>query len=202
MTPPISKAANTTVQEVLQNAALIPQRCSWAPLQARLCALTDRKCPHGRGPQVYRIFLGAIVVKICSCNQCTTSFTEVMIRMPMWLTQFNLYVAGSPERILRLQRKVPWGSEESILKHCLHGNLEQVKHLLSHQRASLYDIDPSYGRTPLHVRGLQGMMCETNSSSMPYKPVIWISASFCSSKEQTLISKTTRACKLYYRYSH
>lgn len=77
-----------------------------------------------------------------------------MVYTPDWLTQYNIYYMGPPERVLRLQRKVPWGINESILKHCLTGNIEGVEDLLLSGRASLYDVDPDHGRTPLHVSAL------------------------------------------------
>lgn len=141
-----------------QSVTPSPDNHSCFPVEARSNPSTSKRCLCRRRPQAYRMFWGRVIIKRYGCKQCARSLTETLIRTPEWLTRYNLYLVGSPERILRLQRKVPWGSEEGILRHCLTGNLDEVRYLLFSHRASLYDIDPNHGRTPLHVRRFRSAM--------------------------------------------
>lgn len=149
--------------------------------------MSSKWCPCRQRPWICKWLWGRIIVKSYSCKQCARSSLEIMVRTPNWLTQYNFCSMGSPERMLRLQRKVPWGSEESVLKHCLKGNLDGVKHLLMSGRASLYDVDPNHGRTPLHVRESSNTIARNQCvTSTRYKKVTLIFANVYYSLGQIL----------------
>jgi len=51
---------------------------------------------------------------------------------------------------LKLQRKVPWGAGDTIIRFSFLGDVEGIKALLDGRQSFLDDVDPNYGRTPLH----------------------------------------------------
>lgn len=127
-----------------------------SPSKSLFGSSASERCPCRGRPRVLPLPGGLVALSRYGCKRCTRFWTKVTLRLPAWLKPVDLCfgLAGAPERILGLQRRVDWGLEENILKHCLQGNLDEAKHLLLGGRASLYDIDPNHGRTPLHVRRL------------------------------------------------
>jgi hypothetical protein len=82
---------------------------------------------------------------------------QIRYCFPQWLTPHNLFliVHGmtycQPTLGLKIQRRVPWGEEDNIIRFALTGNLHGVKELLYSGKGSLDDVDPNHGRTALHV---------------------------------------------------
>jgi nucleoside phosphorylase len=119
-----------------------------------------KKCQCSRSnlktPITLKRYLGQLSVR-SFCQQCSKRYIEIVIWLPGWLAEHNLYLVGewlacgSPSFGLKLQRRVPWGRDDSILQFCLKRDLAGTKHILYSGKASLYDVDPNHGRTALHV---------------------------------------------------
>jgi hypothetical protein len=82
---------------------------------------------------------------------------ELIWFFPQWLTPHNVYLIlykayyGQPMMGLKIQRRVPWGKGDSIIRFALKGNLQGVTEMLYSGKSSLDDVDPNHGRSALHV---------------------------------------------------
>lgn len=91
------------------------------------------------------------------CRNHPAGRGDIKLSLPEWLTNYNVYVHfekavnGTPSLGLRFQRKVAWGSEDTIIRFSFLGDTEGIKAILQKGNASLDDTEPNHGLTALHV---------------------------------------------------
>lgn len=109
-----------------------------------------------RTPYFLRRFLGALTFKGV-CQSHPTKSSEIKYWIPDWASNYNVQlwlernVCGTPSFGLKLQRKVPWGGEDTILRFSFLGDTDGIKNVLQSGRGTLDDVDQNHSRTPLHV---------------------------------------------------
>lgn len=109
-----------------------------------------------RTPIFLRRFIGALTFKGV-CQNHPTKSSEIKYWVPEWVSNYNIQLwfdrneCGTPSLGLKLQRKVPWGGEDTIIRFSFLGDTEGIKSILQSRRGTLDDVDPNHGRTPLHV---------------------------------------------------
>jgi hypothetical protein len=136
---------------------------------------------------------------------------ELRYSFPQWLTPHNLYLIlhnaayGQPTLGLKIQRRVPWGEEDSILRFALTGNLQGVREMLYSGKSSLDDVDPNHGRTALHVSfkihyiSLRSSALITRPQfSMQCRKIIYRCAGSFSKLVQTHTSQIEAICKSFF----
>ncbi len=107
-------------------------------------------------PQFLRRFLGSVTYR-GTCNNHPAKLWELKYWTPNFLSNYNVYLffertaCGTPGFALKLQRKVAWGGEDTIIRFALTGDVVGIKTMLDSRMGSLDDVDPNHGRTPLHV---------------------------------------------------
>lgn len=123
------------------------------------CACFCHLSQYVRTPQFLKRLTGAVVFR-GSCKNHQSKLWELRYWTPHFLSNYNWYLlfertaSGTPSFGLKLQRKVPWGGEDTIVRFAVVGDVEGIKTILNSGRAALDDVDPNHGRTPLHVSSI------------------------------------------------
>lgn len=120
------------------------------------CACACHLGQYLRTPRFLQRFIGALQFR-GTCKNHGAKLWEAKYWVPEWVSNYNIYLlfertaSGDPSLGLKFQRKVPWGTEDTIIRFSFSGDVNGIKAILMSKTGSLNDIDPNHGRTALHV---------------------------------------------------
>jgi hypothetical protein len=120
-------------------------------------------------PQFLRRLIGSVTYR-GTCANHPSKLWELKYWTPSFLSNYNVYMfferaaCGTPGFALKLQRKVAWGGEDTIIKFAFTGDVDGIKNIIDKRMGSLDDVDPNHGRTPLHVSSLVIQYCARSNN--------------------------------------